>query len=201
MKFMSQPNYRGAIAHALKRLKNDLPITLTYHNLWHTQEEVMPACLKFAQLLDVAEADLRLLEVAAAYHDLGFVEDRVNHELIGARMIGQTLPQFGFSDAQIERIIGMVMATRLPQSPRNLLEEILADADLDVLGRPDFMIRNAILREEWANYNQTVSIKTWYQRQVAFMREHTYFTAVAQMLRNESKLQNIALLEANLNIA
>ena len=32
----------------------------------------------------------------------------------------------------------MIMATRLPQSPHGLLQEILADADLDVLGSAVF---------------------------------------------------------------
>ncbi|MEZ4589873.1 MAG: HD domain-containing protein [Chloroflexota bacterium] len=192
---MEQPDYRGAIAYAFTRLTNELPSKLTYHNLWHTQEEVIPTCLQLAKAMGVLEADRQLLQVAAAFHDIGFIEDRANHELIGARIVAQTLPQFGFSHLQTETIMGMLLATRLPQSPRTLLEAILADADLDVLGRQDFMARNAALRQERANYGHPVPLQTWYAEQVVFMKAHSYFTAVAQTQRHRLKQHNISLLE------
>lgn len=195
---MNEPNQADAIAYALARLENELSPKLTYHNLWHTQEDVLPACLQIARHIGISEAELRLLQVAAAFHDIGFTEDSANHEIIGARIVVQILPEFGYSTRQIEAIMGMIIATRLPQSPRNLLEEILADADLDVLGRDDFLSRNACLRQEWTNFGHKIAMKAWYEGQLAFIRNHTYFTAVAQLLRNNQKKQNIALLEEKL---
>jgi uncharacterized protein len=197
---MSKPDYAGAIAYALKRLKKELSPRLTYHNLWHTQEDVMPASIQLAQHIGISEADTQLLTVAAAFHDIGFVKTPANHEFVGARIVAQLLPEFDFAARQIEAIMGMILATRLPQSPRSLLEEILADADLDALGRHDFMARNECLRQEWANYGQVIAIKPWYEGQIAFMKGHTYFTAVAHMLRHEAKMQNIRLLEEKLHI-
>ncbi len=145
---MIRPDYRQAIAYAFNRLRNELSPKLTYHNFWHTREDVLPGCQRLAHQIGVSEAEMNLLEVSVAFHDLGFVEDYVNHELIGARIAAQTLPNFGFSEREITAVMGMIMATRLPQTPRNLLEEIMADADLGVLGRNDFFERNASLREE-----------------------------------------------------
>lgn len=195
---MNEPDYCGAVAYALTRLKNELSAKLTYHNFWHTHEDVLPASQRLARSMGVSAEDLQLLEVAAVFHDFGFLEKRANHEMVGARMVAQVLPGFGFSGRQIEAVIGMIMATRLPQSPCNLLEEILADADLAVLGRQDFMVRNAALRQERANFGQTVPLKRWCEQQVAFLKDHAYFTAVAQTLYNKSKQQNIALLEETL---
>jgi uncharacterized protein len=195
---MDEPDYAGAIAYALTRLEKELSPRLTYHNLWHTQEDVMPASIQLARHIGVSEAEIQLLAVAAAFHDIGFVKTFVNHEIIGARIVSQVLPEFGFVARQIEAIMGMIIATRLPQSPRSLLEEILADADLDALGRQDFMARNDCLRQEWANYGQVIPIKPWYEGQIAFMKGHTYFTAVAHMLRHETKMRNIRLLKEKL---
>jgi uncharacterized protein len=195
---MTEPNHTGAIVYALARLEKELSPKLTYHNLWHTQEDVTPASVQIARHVGVSEADLRLLTVAAAFHDIGFTENPANHEMVGARIVAQILPEYGFSSSEIEAVMGMIIATRLPQSPRNLLEEIMADADLDVLGRRDFLSRNACLRQEWANFSQEIAIKPWYEGQLAFLRNHTYFTAVAQMLRNDLKKENIALLEKKL---
>ncbi len=195
---IGHPHYAQAITFALDRLRQDLPADLAYHNLWHTASDVLPSSMRLAERSGVPEADLRLLAVAAAYHDVGFTETSIHHELIGARMAAQTLPDFGFSDVQIEKIMGMILATRLPQSPRNLLEEILADADLDVLGRADFWPRNVDLRQEGINYGREVPLVQWFEGQLAFLKNHCYFTAAAHTLRDEIKKQNIVLLEAKL---
>jgi predicted metal-dependent HD superfamily phosphohydrolase len=195
----AQADYAGAITHALDRLRAELPLDLLYHSLWHTQDDVLPATLHLARLSDVQrEEDLQLLEVAAAYHDLGFIEQAENHELISARIVAQTLPAFGFVSRQIEQIMGLIVATRLPQAPRNLLEQILADADLDVLGREDFFPRNEILRQEFARLGRTFTPAEWDRRQFDFLQRHTYFTAAARTLREPVKQMHIAQLAARL---
>jgi hypothetical protein len=90
------------------------------------------------------------------------------------------------------------MATRLPQSPHNLLEEILADADLDLLGRPDFFARNVSLQQELANYGHELHLKHWYEAQLAFLEQHTYFTPAAKRLRDAGKQQNIKLIKGKI---
>ena len=97
-----QPDYAGAMAHALERLRVELSPDLLYHNVWHTEYDVIPSAVHLARLTDhVEEDDVRLLEVAAAYHDLGFVEQAQDHEMVAARVAAQTLPAFGFSSRQI----------------------------------------------------------------------------------------------------
>jgi uncharacterized protein len=88
----------------------------------------------------------------------------------------------------------MIMATRLPQAPHTLLEQIVADADLDVLGRPDFVTRNQDLHVELAAFEGAVDDCDWYRIQLAFLREHRYWTASARSLREEHKQHNIAAL-------
>ncbi|HLF87424.1 MAG TPA: HD domain-containing protein [Anaerolineales bacterium] len=193
-----QPNYTQAITFALDRLRSELSPKLTYHNLWHTVDEVLPGSARIAQLTGVSEDDLHLLEVAAAFHDIGFTEAYANHEIVGARIVAQVLPNYGFDPQQIERIMGMIIATRLPQSPRNLLEEILADADLDTLGREDFLSRNEALRQEWVNYGRETPLEQWYEEQLAFLKTHRYFTPAARMLRNEMKKKHFTLMEEKL---
>jgi uncharacterized protein len=192
------PNYQQAINFALDRLRSELSSKLVYHNLWHTKNDVLPGSERIAQHIGISEEELRLLGVAAAFHDVGFTEEYANHEIIGARLAAQVLPNYGFSEREIEQIMGMIIATRLPQSPRNLLEEILADADLDVLGRADFIPRNEMLRQEWANYGQETPLEQWYEGQLAFLKSHNYFTPAARMLRNDMKKKNIAILEDKL---
>jgi uncharacterized protein len=196
---VSQADHEGARTYALDRLANELAPLWVYHSLAHTRDEVLPAAERLAALESVGGEELLLLLTAACYHDLGFLEQRIQHEIIGARMAAAALPAFGYSPHQIALVEGMILATQLPQSPRTLLEQLLADADLDVLGRTDFLARNRDLRTELASCAVYFSDAAWYAGQIAFLQGHHYWTASMRQLRDPQKQRNIAALQALLN--
>lgn len=198
---MDLPDSEGAQHYALRRLEADLSPALVYHSVWHTREDIVPATLRMAEAEGIVGTDLLLLRVAAYYHDIGFVVQRDGHELAGVRVATEVLPSFGFGPAQIASIASIIMATKLPQSPRDRLGAILADADLDVLGRADFMARNAQLRVELAQFDEAVADARWYTSQLGFLRAHTYFTASARAARCEGKARNARALERLLESA
>ena len=90
------------------------------------------------------------------------------------------------------------MATVVPQSPKTILEEIMADADLDVLGRDDFMFCNNNLRRELAFFGQEFTDTQWFSGQLKFAKSHTYFTTTARKLRDEVQARNVAALKKKL---
>lgn len=191
-----EPDYAGAITYALNRLRTELPLELAYHNVWHTEHDVMPAAVRLARLSQLPQADIHLLEVAAAYHDIGYIETPVGHEQLGADIAAGVLPHYGFEAESIHRLAGIILATHLPQSPHNLLEEILADADLDVLGREDFLTRNYALRQELAAFGQMLTEPEWLAMQTKLLQQHVYFTPAARALRAEGQHTNLALFVA-----
>jgi uncharacterized protein len=193
---MNQPDFEAARQYALNRLERELASPVTYHSLAHTRDEVAPAADQFAALEGVTGEDLLLLRTAACYHDIGFVEQYYDHEASSARIAAAALPGFGYSPAQIEAIVGIILATRLPQKPHTPLEQIMADADLDILGQAAYLPRNAVLREELAAFGQVVTDAQWYGSQLQFIRDHHYFTAVARSLRDAQKQVNIAAMTA-----
>ncbi|MBX0330347.1 phosphohydrolase [Oscillochloris sp. ZM17-4] len=192
---MSQPDYEQARTYALSCLTNDLDPALCYHSLTHTRDDVAPAMERLAPLEGVAGEALMLLRTAAYFHDLGFLQRREGHEEAGVMIAAAVLPTYGYSPAQIAQIGGMIMATRLPQSPRSLPEQLLADSDLDLLGRDDFLALNLRLRAELAHYQPDPGDAAWLRGQIGFLRGHRYWTASARRLREARKQQNIALLE------
>jgi uncharacterized protein len=193
---MNSPDFERAQQYALERLERELPESLTYHCLAHTQDDVVPAVERLAALEGLDGEGLLLLRTAAHYHDLGFVEQLADHEATSVRIVSAVLPRFGFTPSQIATVEGMIMATRLPQSPHTLLEEILADADLDLFGRDDFWPLNRALRAELAALGQPMTDEEWYGRQLAFLQAHRYFTAGARTLRQELKQRHIEELAA-----
>lgn len=193
---MSSPDLVGACGYALVRLERELPATLVYHSLAHTRDEVVPAVDALAARSGVAGRALLLLRTAAYFHDLGFVVRRHEHEQASVELATRILPGHGYGPRQIKRIAGMIMATRLPQGPTNLLEALLADADLDLLGRDDFLARNADLRRELAADGTTLSDAEWFAGQLKFIVAHSYWTPAARAMRDAGKERNRAALGA-----
>jgi uncharacterized protein len=191
---LTTPQYDQAVDYALGRLRTELRPELCYHNIDHTIEEVLPATMKLASFYDLSEQERHLLRTAAAFHDLGFIYNPDGHEIVSARIAAQKLPDFGFDARQIEIIMGIIMATRLPQMPHNLLEEIMADADLDVLGCDEFLDYNELLRCERLVLGQPQTPCEWYDEQIVFIEQHSYFTEAARQLREAGKQRNIAQL-------
>ena len=191
----AQPDLARARQYVVKRLSTELAPQYIYHSLHHTLDDVAPAAERLAALSGVEGEDLLLLMTAAYFHDIGFVVNRANHEVIGADIARTVLPGMGYQPEQIDAICGMIMATRLPQSPRTTLEKILADADLDLLGRADFLERNAALRGELAAFGSAPNDYEWHLSQLQFARHHDYQTPAAVALRQAGKEANIAALE------
>jgi len=190
------PDYEGAKAYALERLTRDLPSFLQYHTLWHTQDEIVPRTEWLSRHEGLSREAAVLVGTAAHFHDIGFVTTCVEHEDASARIVADVLPHFGYRLDQIHTIQRIIYATRLPQSARTLLERIMADADLDVLGRDDYLERNAALRAEKTALGTTYGDQAWYPDQLLFLQRHQYFTQIAATQRGPGKRRNLRQMQA-----
>jgi uncharacterized protein len=189
------PDYEAAWAYVLGRMEKELSPQLTYHSLDHTRDDVVPAAERLASREGLGEEQSLLLKTAAFFHDVGFILQYDGHEGASVRIALKILPTFRFQPAEVDIVCKAIQATRLPQSPSNLLEEILADADLDVLGREDFFPRSKDLQRELDALGRGSDDAQWYTSQLKFLNGHTYWTASAKELRNAQKQRNIAHLE------
>jgi uncharacterized protein len=182
----------------LDLLVGRLPGDLFYHHLEHTRDDVLPATERLARAVGLDGEGRALLRLAALYHDVGYVERYFRNEALGARMAAEALTACGLRAAQIRTVQRLIMATQLPQTPRDLLEAILCDADLDSLGREDFLRTSHALRRELGAHGTEIPLKVWYERQLNFLEQHTYFTRAARALRQAGKRKNIERLRARI---
>jgi len=182
---------QGAKAYILARLRNDLPADRTYHSLEHTLD-VYASAIGIAEQEGVTGDDLALLKIAALFHDAGFAVQDVDHEQAGCDIVRSVLPGFDFNEGQVERICDLIMATRIPQSPRDPLAEILCDADLDYLGRADFKRIGDTLFAEMRAYGILETEREWNELQVRFLEKHRYFTATNKRSREVGKQEHLA---------
>jgi len=184
-------DYNGAKDFIVRKLNEELKPELLYHSVEHTID-VLESSVRIGSLENINGHEMMLLKTASLFHDSGMLIQYVGHEEASTVLTKKHLPEFGYTDKDIECINKMIMTTKLPQSAKSHLEMIICDADLDYLGRDDFFMIAHRLQYEWnkLEINQT-DLVSWYELQYKFLTNHKYFTKAALSTRNEKKLQNI----------
>ena len=170
----------------LDKLEKELPDYLYYHNVKHTVDVVTEV-----ELIGWGEGctdeEILILKTAGLFHDAGHTVAYDNHEYYSSQLAREMLPLYNYTPEQIERICSVIMATKLPPRPTNLLENIICDSDLDYLGRSDFIPVSNTLYEELKSQNKMGSLNDWNKIQVKFISGHQYFTSTARSLREVNK--------------
>ena len=177
----------------LDKLGKELPEDLYFHNVEHTthvyaQSELLGRGEK------VSDEDLLLLRSAALLHDMGYIDRMDDHESRSVEYAREILPLYRYKEDQIDRICDLIMATRTPPKPENLLEQILCDANLDHLGRVDFLIQSDKLFQEYRMRHKIKTKKHWNQYQINFLETHDFYTDIANRMREvpkERQIENI----------
>ncbi|SHN43409.1 Pycsar system effector family protein [Chitinophaga sp. CF418] len=173
---------------------------LVYHNLEHTKL-VVAAAQQIAAHYRLEDNELLVVLVACWFHDLGYLMGETKmHEEKGAEMAREFLNVQEIPENVQQQIAGCIMATKMPQNPQNLLEEIVCDADLFHLGTKEFKDRSRLLRQEMElTYGREISGATWNAGSLRLQESHHYFTAYCKALLQQQKEENIAKLKSKLD--
>lgn len=174
------------------RYQKDASPNLTYHGFHHTLD-VLNACNLYIVRYNIQEHPAVLLRTAALLHDIGIIYDYFNHEWMGTLIAKELLPEWGYGDDDIETVCSMIMATKIPQSPSNMLEKILCDSDLDYLGSDHFYATGQSLFRELTAFQIVHSEEEWDRMQISFLQNHQYHTDFA--LRNREPVKRMYLQE------
>jgi len=175
-------------------LINKLDKSIHFHTLQHTQE-VLTASETMADYYHLEDEDRYALMLAAWFHDTGYSGGKaMGHEHVSIDLATKFLNEHKVSQQVINKVIGCINATRLPQTPHTLIEQIICDADLFHLGTSDFKGKNKLLREELNDFGSLdLSKKDWRKKNIEFLSKHTYFTSYAK--ENLDPLKQVYLQE------
>ena len=174
----------------LNKLEAELPKRYYYHSFSHTID-MHDSAARIAEFESINEDDKEIILVAALFHDAGFIIDRENHEMHSCTIAKELLPQFEYAPIEIEAVCNLIMATQMPVKPKNKLEEIICDADLDYLGREDFKTIGDLLYRELSEEGSVEGLDAWNQMQVRFLNSHRYYTTFSQNHREVIKQENL----------
>ena len=163
-----------------------------YHTLKHT-EDVVAAAIQIANHYRLDDKDFFTVVAAAWFHDIGYcAASGKEHEQRGADLALQFLKGSNVEDTTAQAVASCILSTRLPQTPANLLEQIVCDADLFHLGTDDFAERNKLMRKEAELvHDKKIDKHDWRAKTIALLQSHHYHTDYARLLLSDKKEQNL----------
>lgn len=171
----------------LNMLEEKLPKNLYYHNLKHTIDVTTQVEI-IGRSEGISDYEMLMLKTAAIFHDTGFTRTYKDHEEAGCEIAREYLPKYDYTPEQIDFICSLIMKTKLPPKPVTLLEQIICDADLDYLGRADFIpVSGNLYRELRERGAIEDDINKWNKMQIKFIEGHQYFTNSAKKMRDVNK--------------
>jgi len=181
----------------LERLRTGLDPRLTYHSPEHT-EDVIQEVGRLAAAENITDPRLlHLMNIAALFHDTGFLRSYKGHEEDSCAIMRDTCSGM-LNEPELKLVEGMIMATQIPQAPATLPEMIICDADLDYLGRDDFETISNTLKIEFMTFGVIKNDEEWDRLQVSFFNSHHYFTRTSMRERCPVKMKHLELLKQKL---
>ncbi len=180
--------------NALEILNSKLSKDLYYHCVHHTLD-VLKVINQYIKREKINVQEAILLRIGVLLHDIGYTVSINDHELRGIEIAKKMMFEHGFSKDHIEIVKGLILSTRVPQKPKNMLEKMICDADLDYLGRPDFYKIGDLLYKEMKAYSNIENKNDWNKVQIKFLEAHQYHTDFARKNRQPHKEKRIKELQ------
>jgi predicted metal-dependent HD superfamily phosphohydrolase len=171
---------KQASEYVFRLFKEQLSKKLVYHNYRHTFETANEA-RQLGDMYKLSPEELQDLELAAWFHDTGYVTKYDGHEEESVRFATSWLQEKQYPAERIARISDCIMATKHTTTPTTLLQEILVDADMSNIGRDTFFATAELLRVEWEIFkDKFFTDQEWAQFQMEFLLSTTFYTDQAQ---------------------
>lgn len=167
--------------------------SFVYHNVTHT-ESVVDNAKEIIESSSLEEKQAQQLIIAAWFHDTGYAKGVENHEENSVKIATEFLQQHHLAATDIDAINALIMATKMGNTPTNLLEQIICDADCGHIGSKDFDNLTELLRKE-LELTQGVAISEaeWLRENIKFLSEqHQFHTPYATQNWQKRKGKNLA---------
>ncbi|MBT8266995.1 MAG: HD domain-containing protein [Bacteroidia bacterium] len=190
----NKKTYPNICFQILDEYKEKLASHLSYHSYDHIID-VANVCDKYIRLYKIDDHMAKLIRIAAISHDFGYTVSPIDHEERSITLIEPMLEPILTKD-EIAIVNQMIRATKIPQQPKTFYDKILADADLDYLGRNDYDELSENLNQEFLHLGVIKTEEEWLDLQIKFLENHEYHTLYAKWNRRKLKIKKLKELKA-----
>ena len=185
---------------AIQTIRETMPAIYHFHNVEHV-EQVVSAIGDLSGAAGLEERERTILILAGWFHDLGYNQGPADHEERGANLAKMSLLEWQVPQDIVDEVAACIMATKMPQQPKNKLQSLIADADLSHLGTGEYWSFISKLRQELKEAQHREMTETeWLQFEINFLQNQSYHTPEAQALYGKTKKKHLKKLQAMLAI-
>jgi class 3 adenylate cyclase len=175
----------------MSHLEKELDKNLYFHNYEYACHLYEYAGL-LAKATDLDMEETLLIRTAALFLNSGFTGGYENQENRSAEFARNILPEFNYSEKQISIISNLILSSKWPPEPNNLLEMVLYDTKMEYIGRADFIKLYKNLFHEQNHYNRSGDAQEFKQNQIDIILQYPFFTDSARRLREVSITEQIS---------
>ncbi len=184
--------------YVVELMQTKLPDQYVYHNLQHTLD-VVSATQEIAGNSGLTDQQLEVVLTAAFLHDIGYTKNCVAHEDHSIVLSREFLEKAGADSSYIEEVIACIEATKMPQNPKSLPEQVLCDADLYHLSSNSYFEKAELLRTEFSSIEKDqITESEWLDMSTVFIDNHEYFTDYGKNMLAPRKAKNLKKIKKRL---
>ncbi|MFC4723292.1 Pycsar system effector family protein [Geojedonia litorea] len=175
--------------------KNELDSSFLYHNFTHT-ERVLRSLNEIIENSDVSKSDAEILQLAAWFHDTGYIKIRDGHEEESVKIATAFLKDQKADESLIKAVSDCILATKFKDTPTTTLGKIIRDADSSHFGKKYFMEASEFLRKELELQGvATYSPREWLDENIVTLsKKHEFYTDYALKNWQSRKEKNLGKL-------
>lgn len=198
MKNFSTPFIEETKKYVAEFIADHFTENICYHNIDHTLE-VVEAAEFIGRKCNLSERELEIVIVAAWFHDTGYYLGCENHENASVGIAAKYLEDRKTDKEFVDAVKKCILSTKIPQSPTNLLEKIICDADLFHLASEKFFEKSELLWQEFSYNDENMTPKSWLSQSKKFVEAHRYHTAFGKEKLFPKLKKNLELLNSKIN--
>jgi predicted metal-dependent HD superfamily phosphohydrolase len=177
-------------------LDNELSEDCLFHTVKHTMDVVRNAEI-IGDYSNLCEECKNVLRIAALFHDVGYIDSYEDHEVESAAHASRFLNSKNVQESIIKQVVESILATKMPQQPKDDISKVLCDADLMNMTFDDYFEQIDLMRQEWKKTGKAkLNTQEAYKTSLEFFRSHQYHSEYGEKIlqpkkeKTESKIKS-----------
>lgn len=163
----------------------------TYHNFDHTRM-VYEQVTELSQQAGRSDSEIMLVQIAALFHDTGYVHGAIDHEENSVVIARDYLQGQGVDPEAIDRVSELIYLTKMGVETDDGLANLLRDADMCSLGSKMYSkISENLRQEKIATEGVSISKKLWDSINIDFLQNCKFKTKEGISAYQDQKTKNL----------
>jgi len=173
--------------HLSALLAEKLPENIIYHNFDHAL-----LIKKYAETIGEHEGltaeEMNILRISALFHEVGYINSFEHCQEESIVQASAFLEEHGVDPLTADRVSEVIRATKLPQSPKDKIAEVLCDADMMYIASEDGIEQFDLIYDETALVKPNLNKRAVFEKgYIDIYTKHSYFTQYGKTVLQPKK--------------